>query len=279
MITASTPIIASFEHTISDNHEHLTKPLTQEETTTVLRKRNRKRKPESRAKKKERQIGPTCTSKECFRVKSKQCSQITQEQRLEIFKAFWNTMNWEQRKVYVVNHVISVPRKRVYTQSKLSRRHTTLNYYLSISNAKIQVCKKMFLQSLYLGKYCVMDWVKKEVEADMTASTLAFCIIQYLTEHCHNVEGSLIICNNGCTYQNQNVVLANALLQYAVEKGIVIMQKYLEVGHTQMECDSVHSCIESQLKGRGIHLPSDFILETKRARKNPFPYDVKQLLL
>ena len=37
-----------------------------------------------------------------------------------------------------------------------------------------------------------------------------------------------------------------------------IVQKFLEVGHTQMECDSVHSCIERKIKGNEIHFHSDY---------------------
>lgn len=42
-----------------------------------------------------------------------------------------------------------------------------------------------------------------------------------------------------------------------------------------MECDSVYSCIERKLKGRDIHLASDYLRITKEARAKPFPYEVK----
>lgn len=44
-----------------------------------------------------------------------------------------------------------------------------------------------------------------------------------------------------------------------------------------MECDIVHATIEGRLRIRELYLPSDLIKATKEARKNPFPYEVKDL--
>ncbi|CAH1109472.1 unnamed protein product [Psylliodes chrysocephalus] len=41
-----------------------------------------------------------------------------------------------------------------------------------------------------------------------------------------------------------------------------------------MECDSVHSCIERKIKGKDIHVPSDYLHISKEARSKPAPYDV-----
>lgn len=54
---------------------------------------------------------------------------------------------------------------------------------------------------------------------------------------------------------------------------IVITQKNLEPGHTQMECDSVHNCIERKLKGRAIHLPSNYLSVIKETRLKLCLYD------
>lgn len=114
-----------------------------------------------------------------------------------------------------------------------------------------------------------------ETEADMTASTFVSCLMEYLATDCRNESGPIIIYSDGCTYQNRNTILANALLTHAVTNNIEIIQKFLVVGHTQMECDSVHSCIERKLKGRDIHLPSDYLRITKEARSKPSLYEVK----
>lgn len=47
-------------------------------------------------------------------------------------------------------------------------------------------------------------------------------------------------------YQNHNVTLSNALLELSMKHYVTIIQKYLEKGITEMECDSMHSNIERQ---------------------------------
>lgn len=108
----------------------------------------------------------------------------------------------------------------------------------------------------------------------MTASTFVSCLLKYLETKCQNESGPIIIYSDGCTYQNRNSIMSNALLNYAVVNNVEIIQKFLEVGHTQMECDSVHSCIERKVKGKDIHLPSDYLHLSKEARSKPAPYDV-----
>lgn len=87
-----------------------------------------------------------------------------------------------------------------------------------------------------------------ECDCDLVASAFTSCIIDYLEKHCTTKNLPIIIYSDGCTYQNRNNVLSNALLNYASKNKISVVQKYLERGHTQMECDSVHSCIERKLK-------------------------------
>lgn len=420
-----------------------------------------------------REIGPRCDSKECLRIKSRHCSAITEQNRQILFEYFWTKMNWDQRKVFVINHVKKVETKRTYTKRDESRRKFTLQYNLTVDNEMLQVCKNMFLKTLCLGEYSVQDWVRKgnsgminssensykskkpsrrqdkdddkvhlgeffnslpklpshygrssssklylettihnvtqlynlyqekcsdegksplsrtvftkmfysmnlsiypikkdkcdictqhevgqlsderwnyhrkrkdrareeknrdteevrttkkgriltmdlqavkvcpfvqasaiffklklcchnftvydnvshqatcfwftELDADMTASSFASCLLTYLQEHCKNECGPIIIYSDGCTYQNRNATLANALLNYSVDSNTEIIQKFLEVGHTQMECDSVHSCIERKSKGRDIHLPSDYLRISREARNKPNPYEVKSM--
>lgn len=123
---------------------------------------------------------------------------------------------------------------------------------------------------------CTNYWFN-ETQADLTAPTFVSCLIDYLKEHCLEKPLPVTIYSDGCTYQNRNVIMANALLHFSVQYNIQIEQKFLEKGHTTMECDSVHACIERKLKNRDIFLPADYVVATKEARKKPFPYDVKYL--
>ncbi|XP_072392543.1 uncharacterized protein [Diabrotica undecimpunctata] len=87
----------------------------------------------------------------------------------------------------------------------------------------------------------------------------------------------IILYSDGCNYQNRNVTVSNALLNTAVKENITIEQKYLEVGHTQMEADSMHSTIERCLKNKTINVPADYLGICLSARKIPKKYNVTYL--
>uniref|UniRef100_A0A6P7FNF7 Uncharacterized protein LOC114329571 n=1 Tax=Diabrotica virgifera virgifera TaxID=50390 RepID=A0A6P7FNF7_DIAVI len=69
--------------------------------------------------------------------------------------------------------------------------------------------------------------------------------------------------------------MGNALLDFAINHKKTITQKYLEVGHTHMECDSVHANIEKKVKNKPIFLPSFYLTATETARSKPMPYLAK----
>jgi len=81
--------------------------------------------------------------------------------------------------------------------------------------------------------------------------------------------------------------LSKALRNFAVNKQITIEQKYLERGHTQMECDSVHSVIEQSVKTTiqkdatskerypAVYVPQYYVDAIEYARKNPSRYEVE----
>ena len=83
--------------------------------------------------------------------------------------------------------------------------------------------------------------------------------------------------SDGCTYQNRNSLLSNGLLSLAIQKKITIYQKYLLKGHTQMECDSMHSTIERRLANCEINVPADYTQIFSSARISPTPYRVNYL--
>lgn len=122
---------------------------------------------------------------------------------------------------------------------------------------------------------CTCYWYD-EINADGQGSVYASFLIDYLTEHCINPDKRpIIIFSDGCTAQNRNNILANALLFLSEKHQITIFQKFLVKGHTQMECDSVHSTIEAALKHKEIYVPYDYVKVTQTARKK-VPYIVKK---
>lgn len=121
-------------------------------------------------------------------------------------------------------------------------------------------------------EFCYL-WI--ETEGDLSANEFASILT-------HFIESQLPLCNNGnkitifsdgCNYQNRSATKSYALLHLALKHYITIQSKYLEKGHTQMECDSMHATIERYLKHREIHVLADYIDAFKNAKQNR-PYNV-----
>ena len=53
--------------------------------------------------------------------------------------------------------------------------------------------------------------------------------------------------------------------------------KYMESGHTYLECDAVHSQVEHKKKKKRIYSPSEMRVIVEGARENPCPYHVKMM--
>lgn len=61
---------------------------------------------------------------------------------------------------------------------------------------------------------------------------------------------------------------------YSEFSRVLITQKYLVVGHTQMECDSMHSTIEGKMTV-DIITPREYMIILQTASLKPKPYQVK----
>lgn len=114
-------------------------------------------------------------------------------------------------------------------------------------------------------------WFDKTA-CDLKSSTYATFFVDYVTRLLDDDPKDVVIFTDGCTAQNRNSVVSNALLRLAMARNVTITQKYLEKGHTQMEVDSVHSIIERKMKNREIFLPSQYATITREARRAPNPY-------
>lgn len=141
---------------------------------------------------------------------------------------------------------------------------------------KTKLCVHNF--TLYnLATKEVMCYWFDESNSTLEASVFASCLVDHLEKVLSQNLLPVILYSDGCCAQNRNVTLSNALLRLAIEKKIMITQKYLVKGHTHMECDSVHSAIECKLKGKEIYLPQQYIAITKTARSDPMPYEALYL--
>lgn len=146
---------------------------------------------------------------------------------------------------------------------------------------KLQVHNLCFFNIKNKDGFC---FIWNEVEGGLNAEEFASIWVDFLENkiipevNAEDEKKTIIIYSDGCTYQNRNCILSNALLNIVMRhKNIAIEQKFLEVGHTQMEADSMHSTIERHLKNKVINVPAEYISIAKHARKCPVPYSVTYL--
>ena len=86
----------------------------------------------------------------------------------------------------------------------------------------------------------------------------------------------VVIWSDDYGYQNKCVTIANSLLQLVVEKKAPIEQKFLTAGHTQLECDAIHSLIERRTKC-DIFTTREYMMAMEIARKTPSAYKVTEV--
>lgn len=139
---------------------------------------------------------------------------------------------------------------------------------------KLKLCVHQF--TIYNEKDAsVVCYVWHEAEGRLDANIFTSCLIHFL-EGLDDKNTPIIIYSDGCSAQNRNVTLANAMLAFATKYKTEVTQKYLVVGHTQMECDSVHATIETRKKQKELFVPADFVRIIKEARPQE-PYQVRYI--
>ena len=122
----------------------------------------------------------------------------------------------------------------------------------------------------------VLNYLSSENNGDIESNCFITCMAYYRLSH-KTCCGSSRVDENSFM---ERCVLSSALLTFAVQHKVEVWHKYLEVGHTHMECDSVHSNIEKAAKNDTIpiKLPSDYIEVIANARKKkPGKYGVKYI--
>lgn len=137
---------------------------------------------------------------------------------------------------------------------------------------KLQVHNLCFYDNINKDGYCFV-WNETEggLNADEFASIWTYFIENKVLSMVENkTDVRVTIYSDGCGYQNRNVTMSNALLNIAVKNNIIIEQKYLEVGHTQMEVDAMHSLIERKMRHKVINVPADYVQVFQTACNKPF---------
>ena len=122
--------------------------------------------------------------------------------------------------------------------------------------------------------YCYM-W--DESTGKRGSSEIASCLWKWM-ENLSPETKQLTLYSDACSGQNRNVyVMAMMLAGVKILPIQQIDHKFLESGHTQMEVDSMHACIERASKAVEVYLPRDWALIAATARKTGKPYTVTRM--
>lgn len=146
---------------------------------------------------------------------------------------------------------------------------------------KINVYNLTVYESGHDKKALCYAW--NELNGKRGSSEIGSILFKYINSIPQNIT-ELSLFSDTCGGQNRNQNVA-AILLYAVRSTHlqVIEQKFLESGHTYMECDSMHSSIEHSKKYRSVFIMNDWLEIFKAARstrgknKNNDPYEVNEI--
>jgi hypothetical protein len=100
------------------------------------------------------------------------------------------------------------------------------------------------------------------------SSEIATCLRLYLLS-LPSEEDHVILYSDGCIGQNKNQIVALSLLHAIthIPNLKIIDHKFLESGHTHMECDSIRSAIEFAKKKTQIFVPGQWDTVITMARR------------
>lgn len=119
-----------------------------------------------------------------------------------------------------------------------------------------------------------------ETTGNRGAIEVASCLFKFIAGIAAPVT-HLSFFSDCCPGQNRNSIVVS-MLQFALsthQSLKCIDLKFLEPGHTHMECDSMHATIEAASQVATIYCPRDWLNVIKLSKKNSKPYEVKVMRL
>lgn len=141
---------------------------------------------------------------------------------------------------------------------------------------KLNVYNLTFYELQSKDGYCY-TW--HEGECSRGGNEIASCIVKHLKKI--DAEGKyqeVVLYSDTCGGQNRNRIVCTAITNFLKESTNInlVQQKFFETGHSHMECDSMHSAIETAIGKSEIGLPSDYQQLMRLARRKQ-PYYVVEI--
>lgn len=163
--------------------------------------------------------------------------------------------------IFDLQQVLSAPRLNVGSA-----------YYLR----KLNVYNLTVLNVNSMDGHC-FTW--NESVASRGANEISSVLYLWLNQNDISGRNKAILYSDTCGGQNRNRIVCTAIVQFLFKSTHIetVEQKFFEPGHSQNECDSMHSAIEGMVrKTCKVELPSGYIPIFKAANKDQ-PYNVTEL--
>ncbi len=110
-----------------------------------------------------------------------------------------------------------------------------------------------------------------EIDGKRGSNEIGSCLLQFIRGLPPEISKLRLFCDS-CGGQNRNQNVAAALL-WAAQKSRMneIVINFLETGHTQMQCDSMHAAIENEKRHKAVYCLNDWVnIMTSARHKNPY---------
>ena len=134
---------------------------------------------------------------------------------------------------------------------------------------KLSVCN---LSVFSLADKSAACYIWTEVEGQRGSNEIGTCLYKHLESLPKSVH-HVVLFSDTCTGQNRNKYITTALHHTVqnIPNIETIDQKFLERGHSHMECDTMHAAIERAKKGIKIHHPDHWLTVCQCAQgSDPF---------
>ncbi|XP_022824255.1 uncharacterized protein LOC111354868 [Spodoptera litura] len=116
-----------------------------------------------------------------------------------------------------------------------------------------------------------------EQTAKKGANEIASCVFDFIRMKVQQGVKTFIFWSDNCGGQNRNRIIFLMYMYCAWKFNVNITHRFLVVGHTQNEGDSIHSVIERKTRNILIYSPEQWILAFKMATTNAKPYIVREV--
>ncbi|CAH0673862.1 unnamed protein product [Spodoptera exigua] len=216
------------------------------------------------------------------------CYDITEERRATLFNFYWS-LDSQRRKDWLVRSTHIVPCARKRTDSSLSRRNLTYEYYVNNGDDHQKVCQKFLISTLDITQKFLLytlnnsanEMAQKDRRQRNTSnkySDFAKTQVKQFIEKLPAVPSHYNRKRTNRVYLPQELKNVSNLyrlyLKECQSSNIEFVSESIFRGHTYMPVDSVHATIEREVKKITVWSPTQWPSYIEAARKNPRPYNV-----